>query len=33
MKLSDIVQGKFSKEEFLKDIENKIKEVVLTYSK
>ena len=33
MKLSDIAQGKSSKEEFLKDIENKIKEAVLTYSK
>ena len=30
---SDIAQGKSSKEEFLKDIENEIKEVVLTYSK
>ncbi|VTS12854.1 DNA topoisomerase 3 [Streptococcus pseudoporcinus] len=33
MKLSDIAQGKSSKEEFLKDIENEIKEAVLTYSK
>ena len=33
MELSDIAQGKSSKEEFLKDIENKIKEAVLTYSK
>ena len=33
MELSDIAQGKSSKEEFLKDIENEIKEVVLTYSK
>ena len=33
MKLSDIAQGKSSKEEFLEDIENKIKEAVLTYSK
>lgn len=33
MKLSDIAQEKSSKEEFLKDIENKIKEAVLTYSK
>lgn len=30
---SDIAQGRSSKEEFLKDIENEIKEVVLTYSK
>lgn len=33
MELSDIAQGKSSKEEFLKDIENEIKEVILTYSK
>ncbi|CAW99799.1 DNA topoisomerase [Streptococcus equi subsp. zooepidemicus] len=33
MELSDIAQGKSSKEEFLKDIENEIKEAVLTYSK
>ena len=33
MELSDIAQGKSSKEEFLEDIENKIKEAVLTYSK
>ena len=33
MELSNIAQGKSSKEEFLKDIENKIKEAVLTYSK
>ncbi|WP_156009904.1 DNA topoisomerase 3 [Streptococcus ruminantium] len=33
MELSDIAQGKSSKEEFLKDIENEIKEVVLTYTK
>lgn len=33
MELSDIAQGKSSKEEFLKDIENDIKEAVLTYSK
>ena len=30
MELSDIAQGKSSKKEFLKDIENEIKEVVLT---
>ncbi len=33
MELSDIAKGKSSKEEFLKDSENKIKEAVLTYSK
>lgn len=33
MELSDIAQGKSSKEDFLKDIENEIKEAVLTYSK
>ncbi|HEL1031715.1 TPA: DNA topoisomerase 3 [Streptococcus equi subsp. zooepidemicus] len=33
MELSDIAQGKSSKEEFLKDIENEIKEAVSTYSK
>lgn len=33
MDLSDIAQGKSSKEEFLKDIENEIKEVVLIYTK
>ena len=33
MELSDIAHGKSSKEEFLKDIENEIREVVLTYSK
>ena len=33
MELSDIAQGKSSKEEFLKDIENGIKEAVLTYTK
>ena len=33
MELSDIAQGKSSKEEFLEEIENEIKEVVLTYSK
>ena len=33
MELADIAQGKSSKEEFLKDIENEIKEAVLTYSK
>lgn len=33
MELSDIAQGKYSKKEFLKDIENEIKEVVLTYTK
>lgn len=33
MELSDIAQGKSSKEEFLKDIEKEIREVVLTYSK
>ena len=33
MELSDIAQGKSSKEEFLEAIENEIKEVVLTYSK
>ncbi|HEL1105862.1 TPA: DNA topoisomerase 3 [Streptococcus equi subsp. zooepidemicus] len=33
MELSDIAQGKSSKEEFLKDIENEIKAVVLAYSK
>ena len=33
MELSDIAQGKSSKEEFLKDIENEIKEAVMTYSK
>ncbi|VOG53344.1 DNA topoisomerase [Streptococcus pneumoniae] len=33
MELSDIAQGKSSKEEFLEDIENELKEAVLTYSK
>ncbi len=33
MELSDIAQGKSSKEEFLEAIENDIKEVVLTYRK
>ncbi len=33
MELSDIAQGKPLKEEFLKDIENEIKEAVSTYSK
>lgn len=33
MELSDIAQGKSSKEEFLKDIEIEIKEAILTYSK
>ena len=33
MELSDIAQGKSSKEEFLKDIENEIKEAVLIYAK
>ena len=33
MELLDIAQGKSSKEEFLKDIENGIKEAVLTYTK
>lgn len=33
MELSEIAQGKSSKEEFLKDIENEIKEAVLTYRK
>ena len=33
MELSDIAQGKSSKEEFLEEIENEIREVVLTYSK
>lgn len=33
MELSDIAHGKSSKEEFLKDIENGIKEAVLTYTK
>ena len=33
MELSDIAQGKSSKEEFLEEIENEIKEVVLTYIK
>ncbi|WP_203261783.1 DNA topoisomerase 3 [Streptococcus uberis] len=33
MELSDIAQGKSSKEKFLEAIENDIKEVVLTYSK
>jgi len=33
MELSDIAQGKSSKEEFLKDIENEIKEAVLIYVK
>lgn len=33
MELSDIAHGKSSKEEFLKDIENEIKEAILTYSK
>ncbi len=33
MELSDIAQGKSSKEEFLKDIENEIKEAVLIYEK
>ncbi len=33
MELSDIAQGKSSKEKFLEAIENEIKEVVLTYNK
>ncbi|MBW9213156.1 hypothetical protein KV101_07140 [Trueperella sp. zg.1013] len=33
MELSDITQGKSSKEKFLEAIENGIKEVVLTYNK
>ena len=33
MELTEIAQGKSSKEEFLKDIEKEIREVVLTYSK
>ena len=33
MELSDIAQGKSSKEEFLKAIENELKEAVLTYAK
>ena len=33
MELTEIAQGKTLKEEFLKDIEKKIREVVLTYSK
>ena len=33
MELSDIAQGKSSKKEFLDAIENKIKEIVLTYIK
>lgn len=33
MELSEIAQGKSSKEEFLKDIENEIKEAVLIYAK
>lgn len=33
MELTEIAQGKTSKEEFLKDIENEIKEAVLTYRK
>ena len=33
MELTEIAQGKTSKEEFLKDIENEIKEAVMTYSK
>ena len=33
MELSDIAQGKSSKEEFLKDIEKEIRAVVLAYSK
>ncbi|HEL0613568.1 TPA: DNA topoisomerase 3 [Streptococcus equi subsp. zooepidemicus] len=33
MELTEIAQGKTSKEEFLKDIEKEIREVVLTYSK
>lgn len=33
MKLSDIAQGKSSKEEFLEAIENELKEAVLTYAK
>ena len=33
MELSDIAQGKSSKEEFLEEIENEVKEVVLTYIK
>lgn len=33
MELSDIAQGKSSKEEFLEAIENEIKEAVSTYSK
>ena len=33
MELTEIAQGKTSKEEFSKDIEKEIREVVLTYSK
>ena len=33
MELSDIAQGKSSKEEFLEAIENELKEAILTYSK
>ena len=33
MELTEIAQGKTSKEEFLKDIEKELREVVLTYSK
>jgi DNA topoisomerase len=33
MELSDIAQGKSSKEEFLEAIENELKEAVLTYAK
>lgn len=33
MQLTEIAQGKTSKEEFLEAIENEIREVVLTYSK
>ena len=33
MELTEIAQGKTSKEEFLKDIEKEIREVVITYSK
>lgn len=33
MELSDIAQGKSSKEEFLEAIENELKEAVLIYAK
>lgn len=33
MELTEIAQGKTSKEEFLKDIEKEIREVIITYSK